>query len=90
MEIEFAPDGKILESEEEPVKKGKKDDDDEDEEDEETVTLNQVPAAVKATILKQAGSNKILEIERESKAVPRSSARSTRLATPPAGGSLPG
>ena len=35
--------------------------------DEEPVTLDQVPAAVKATILKEAAGAKITEIERETK-----------------------
>ncbi len=34
---------------------------------EEKVTLDQVPAAVKATILKEAGNNAITEIEKETK-----------------------
>ena len=34
---------------------------------EEKVTMDQVPAAVKATILKEAGDNKITEIEKETK-----------------------
>ena len=34
---------------------------------EEKVTIDQVPAAVKATILKEAGDNKITEIEKETK-----------------------
>ena len=38
-----------------------------DDEDEKEVTLDQVPAAVKATILKEAGDHKITEIEEISK-----------------------
>ena len=38
-----------------------------DGEDEKEVTIDQVPAAVKATILKEAGKNKITEIEEVSK-----------------------
>jgi len=34
---------------------------------EEKVTIDQVPAAVKATILKEAGDHKITEIEKETK-----------------------
>ena len=37
------------------------------QEDEEQVTLDQVPAAVKATILKESAGGKITEIERETK-----------------------
>lgn len=58
LEIKFAPNGKVVETEEEA-------DDDEDDEGEKAVTLDQVPAAVKATILKEAGSNKVLEIVEE-------------------------
>jgi uncharacterized membrane protein YkoI len=43
------------------------DDEDEDEEDEVKVTIDQVPEAVKATILREAGDNKIKEIEAETK-----------------------
>ena len=35
--------------------------------DEKTVTIDQVPAAVKAAILKEAGDNKIKEIEEKTK-----------------------
>jgi len=45
----------------EEAKKGKA------EEEEKEVTLEQVPAAVKATILKEAGGNKVEEIEVETK-----------------------
>ena len=39
----------------------------EQKETEEKVTIDQVPAAVKATILKEAGDHKITEIEKETK-----------------------
>jgi len=60
-EVQVAADGKLL---------GKKveeegDDEDEKEEGEQKVTLDQVPAAVKATILKEAGENTVEEIEAE-------------------------
>jgi uncharacterized membrane protein YkoI len=43
------------------------DDEDEDEEDEVKLTLDQVPPAVKAAILAEAGDNPIKEIEAETK-----------------------
>jgi len=43
------------------------DDEDEDEEDEVKLTLDQVPPAVKAAILAEAGNNPIKEIEAETK-----------------------
>lgn len=60
IEIELAADGTILELE-------VKDDDDEedDDEDEEQVSIDEVPAAVKATILEEAQGGTIKEIERE-------------------------
>ena len=54
VEIKTTADGKVIE-----------DEDEEDEEDEQKLTLGQVPAAVKATILKEAGNNKLKEIELE-------------------------
>jgi len=62
VEIKVAPDGKLLGRE---IEDG--DDDDDDDEDEENVSLDQVPAAVKATILKEAAGAKIKEIEKETK-----------------------
>ena len=59
IEVKIAEDGKFLG---EKVK-DEEDDEDEHEEHEKEVTLDQVPAAVKATILKAAGGNKIKEIE---------------------------
>ena len=79
IEIKVAPDGRLLKKEVEKAedekeekeaehKKGKEKDEEEEEEEEEEhevkVTLDQVPAAVKATILKEAGKNKIKEIEK--------------------------
>ena len=58
VEIEIAPDGKLLGREVE-------DDDDDDDEDEEEVTIDQVPDAVRATILKEAKGAKITETEKE-------------------------
>ena len=46
---------------------GEDDDDDDDGEEEKEVTLKQVPEAVRKTILKEAGKNKIEEIEEVSK-----------------------
>jgi|GEM_PF-487549 len=57
IEIEVAPDGTLL-------SKGA-DDEDEDEDDDENLSLDQVPPAVKATILKAAHGGKIKEIELE-------------------------
>ncbi len=57
VEIEIAENGKFL---------GKEVDDDDDD-DEKEITLDQVPAAVKATILAEAGKNKIEEIEVETR-----------------------
>jgi uncharacterized membrane protein YkoI len=61
VEIRVASDGKLLKEEAE--------DEDEDEENEEegNVTLDQVPPAVKATLLKEANGAKITEIEKETK-----------------------
>jgi uncharacterized membrane protein YkoI len=55
-EITVAADGKLISN---------KPDDDHDDDDDVTVTLDQVPAAVKATIEKAAQGGKITEIERE-------------------------
>jgi len=69
IEIRVSPAGKVLQREVE-----EDDDDDEDgdhehgrEDDEVEVSLDQVPAAVKATILKEAAGHKIEEIERETR-----------------------
>ena len=73
IEIEVAPDGKLLNRTVEKVKKEEKKekkkakDDDDGEENEEKVTLDEVPAAVRATILKAVGKNRIKEIEKETK-----------------------
>jgi uncharacterized membrane protein YkoI len=58
IEIEVAADGTIL-------KEKVEDKDDDDDEDEEQVSIDEVPAAVKATILKEAQGGTIKEIERE-------------------------
>ena len=63
-EIEVAADGTILE-ELECKKQDDDDDDDEDDDDEEQVSIDDVPAAVKATILANAGDGTVKEIERE-------------------------
>jgi len=66
IEIKVAPDGTLLKREvegEEEEHEGRR----EHEEHEQKVTLDQVPAAVKATILKEAGGAKIREIEKETK-----------------------
>jgi len=76
IEIKVAPDGKLLEreveDEEHREKEGRHEDDDDDDDDDDgerevKVTLDQVPAAVKAAILKAAGGAKIKEIEKEVK-----------------------
>ncbi len=60
VEIEVAADGTLLGEEADD------DDDDEDEDDDEVqVSLADVPEAVKATILREAGGAEIKEIERE-------------------------
>jgi uncharacterized membrane protein YkoI len=61
IEIEIAADGTILEQ-----KAKDHDDDDEDDEDEE-LSIDKVPAAVKATILKESQGGTVKEIERETK-----------------------
>jgi len=58
IEIELAADGTIL-------KEKVEDKDDDEDEDEEQVSIDQVPAAVKATILEEAQGGTIEEIERE-------------------------
>ncbi|MCK4625718.1 MAG: hypothetical protein KAV00_10435 [Phycisphaerae bacterium] len=57
IEVKIDANGKLLSREIE----------DDDEEDEVEVSLDKVPAAVRATILKHAGKNKIHEIEKETK-----------------------
>ena len=68
VEIKVAPDGTLLgkevEDDDDDDDEGD-DDDDDDDDDEEEVTLDEVPAAVKATILAQAQGGTIEEIERE-------------------------
>ncbi|NQT87413.1 PepSY-like domain-containing protein [bacterium] len=65
VEIKVAPDGKLLGREIEDEDDDEDGDDDDD--DEEAVSIDQVPAAVKATILKEAAGAKIEEIEKETK-----------------------
>jgi len=60
VEITVGADGKLL-------KKEAEDDDDDEDEDEEEVSIDQVPAAVKATILREAKGAAIKEIEKETK-----------------------
>jgi uncharacterized membrane protein YkoI len=62
-EIEVAADGTILEQSEWKGDRAEKDDDDEQEEEE--LSIDQVPAAVKATILSQAEGGTIGEIDHE-------------------------
>ncbi len=69
VEIEVAPDGTLLgkeiENADDDKDKDEGDDDNDNDEDEEEVTLDEAPAAVKATILAQAQGGAIKEIERE-------------------------
>jgi hypothetical protein len=59
VEITVAADGKLLGKKTEPA-----DDDEEDGgKNEKEVTLDQVPAAVQATILKEAGDHKVTEVQ---------------------------
>jgi len=75
-EVKFRKDGKTMEMKWDAkgnLLKGDEDDEaeeeeGEEEEQEEKLTINQVPAAVKATILKEAGKNELMEIEKETKA----------------------
>lgn len=61
VDIQVAPDGTLLGKETEDDE----DDDDEGDEDEEEVSLDDVPAAVKATILKEAAGAEIEEVVKE-------------------------
>jgi len=72
LEVEIAPDGKVLgweaeddEDEDEDDEDEVEGDDDDDDDDEVRVSLDQLPAAVRATILKEAKGGKIKEIELE-------------------------
>ena len=59
VEVKIGEDGKLL---------GKEvDDEDEEDEHEMKVSISQIPAAVKATILREAGANAITEIEQGTK-----------------------
>jgi uncharacterized membrane protein YkoI len=64
VDIEVAADGTLLEKETEDEDDDDDEDDDEDE-DEEQVSMDQVPAVVRATILAQAGNGTIEEIDLE-------------------------
>ena len=66
VEITVGADGKLLKKEAEDDDDGD-DVDDDDDEDEEEVSIDQVPAAVKATILREAKGAAIKEIEKETK-----------------------
>jgi len=59
VEVRIGADGKLLAT----VIDDDEDDDDDDGEDGKDISLDQVPAAVKATILAHAGKNKIKELE---------------------------
>ena len=62
-EVLLTPDGHRVKEE---IEKGEQDDDeDEDDEDEEEVSLDEVPKAVRATILKEANGAKIEEVVKE-------------------------
>jgi len=63
VEIKVAADGTLLGKEDDD--EDNDDGDDEENEDEELVSIDQVPAAVKATILAEAGTGTIKEIEKE-------------------------
>ncbi len=67
IEIEIAADGSILESETKDHDDDDEDGDDDEDDDDEELSIDQVPAAVKATILKQAQGGTVKEIERETK-----------------------
>lgn len=64
IEVKIAADGTLLSEE---IEEEGDDDDDEDEEGEKEISLDEVPAAVKATILKEAGGKKIKEVEVETR-----------------------
>jgi len=71
VEIKVDPDGTLLgkeveeADEEDEDEEGDDDDEDDDDDDDEEVTLDEAPAAVKATILANAQGGTIEEIERE-------------------------
>ncbi len=64
IEIQVAPDGTLLGKETEDDE-GDDDDEDDEDEDEQEVSLDDVPAAVKETILKEAGDAEIEEVVKE-------------------------
>ncbi len=63
VEIKLAADGTLLSKEVEDNDEDEGDNDDDDDEDEELVSIDNVPEAVKATILAEAGTGTIEEIE---------------------------
>ncbi len=67
VEIKLAADGTILSKEvkDDDDDEGDDEEDEDEDEDEELVSIDQVPAAVKATILAEAGTGTIKEIEKE-------------------------
>ncbi len=69
IEIKVAPDGTLVakdgENDEADDEGDAEETDDEDDEQEEQVSLADVPEAVKAAIVKEAGGNEIKEIEKE-------------------------
>ena len=69
VEIEVAEDGTLLsreiDDEDEEGDDDDEDDEEEDDEEEEEVSLDEVPAAVKATILKEADGAEVMEVEKE-------------------------
>ena len=66
-EITVLPTGKVFEKAHKEKKDKDDDDDDDDGEEEEELTIEQVPAVVKATILAEAAGATVKEIEREFK-----------------------
>jgi hypothetical protein len=64
-ELLLTPDGRRVEEEVEKAESGRHDEDEDDGDEEEEVSIDEVPGAVKATILKHAKGGKITEVERE-------------------------
>lgn len=65
VEIQVAPDGTLLGKKTEDDESDDDDEGDNEDEDEEEVSLDDVPAAVKATILKEAAGAEIEEVVKE-------------------------
>lgn len=57
LKVGIDPNGRVVSM------KAAKDDDDDDDENEQDISLDKVPAAVRATILKEAGGNPVREVE---------------------------